>query len=57
MDLISEDNFPNIASTLRKNVKNDYIKNIKEFESKSGMGIHHTDTDKTLRELKNLGFK
>ena len=35
----------------------DYIKNIKEFESKGGMGIHHTDTGKTLRELKNLGFK
>lgn len=35
----------------------DYIKNIKEFESKGGIGIHHTDTGKTLRELKNLGFK
>ena len=35
----------------------DYIKNIKEFNAKGGIGIHHTDTGKTLRELKNLGFK
>ena len=35
----------------------DYIKNIKEIESKGGIGVHHTDTGKTLRELKKLGFK
>jgi len=35
----------------------DYIKNIKEFNAKGGIGIHHTDTGKTIRELKNLGFK
>ena len=35
----------------------DYIKNIKEFESIGGIGVHHTDTGKTLRELKKLGFK
>ena len=30
MDLINEENFPSIATTLRMNVKNDYNKNIKE---------------------------
>ena len=35
----------------------DYIKNIKEWESKGGIGIHHTAVPKTLNELKRLGFK
>ncbi len=35
----------------------DYIKNIKEWESKGGIGIHHTRVSKTISELKNLGFK
>ena len=35
----------------------DYIKNIKEWEAKGGIGIHHTDTSKSLSELKSLGFK
>ena len=35
----------------------DYIKNIREWESKGGIGIHHTDVGKTLKELSNLGFK
>ena len=35
----------------------DYIKNIKEWENRGGIGIHHTDVGKTLRELTNLGFK
>jgi hypothetical protein len=35
----------------------DYIKNIREWESKGGIGIHHTDVSKTLRELSNIGFK
>ena len=35
----------------------DYIKNIKEWENKGGIGIHHTDVSKTLKELSNLGFK
>ena len=35
----------------------DYIKNIKEWESKGGIGVHHTDVSKTLRELSNIGFK
>ena len=35
----------------------DYIKNIKEWENRGGIAIHHTDVGKTLRELTNLGFK
>ena len=35
----------------------DYIKNIREWEQKGGIGIHHTDVSKTLRELSNIGFK
>ena len=35
----------------------DYEKNIKEWENKGGVGIHHTDVSKTLKELTNLGFK
>ena len=35
----------------------DYIKNIREWEAKGGIGIHHTDVSKTISELKRLGFK
>ena len=35
----------------------DYIKNIKEWEEKGGIGIHHTAVPKTLNDLKRLGFK
>ena len=35
----------------------DYIKNIKEWQNKGGIGIHHTDASKTISELKRLGFK
>ena len=35
----------------------DYIKNIKEWEAKGCIGIHHTAVPKTLNELKRLGFK
>ena len=35
----------------------DYIKNIREWENKGGVGIHHTDVSKTLKELTNLGYK
>ena len=35
----------------------DYIKNIREWENKGGIGIHHTDVSKTINELKRLGFK
>ena len=35
----------------------DYEKNIKEWESAGGQGILHTNTNKTIQELKKLGFK
>ena len=35
----------------------DYIKNIKEWEAKGGIGVHHTSVPKSLNELKRLGFK
>lgn len=35
----------------------DYPKNIKEWESSGGIGIHHTNVGKTISELKRLGFK
>ena len=35
----------------------DYLKNIKEWEAKGGIGIHHTNISKTVAELKRQGFK
>ena len=35
----------------------DYIKNIKEWEEKGGIGIHHLSVSTTLNELKKLGYK
>ena len=35
----------------------DYDKNIREWEAKGGIGIHHTDVGKTISELKRIGFK
>lgn len=35
----------------------DYMKNIKEWNAKGGIGIHHTNTGKTIAQLKKLGFK
>ena len=35
----------------------DYIKNIKEWESKGGIGVHHTNVSKSIGELSRLGFK
>ena len=35
----------------------DYIKNIKEWESKGGIGVHHTNVGKSIGELNRLGFK
>jgi hypothetical protein len=34
----------------------DYEKNIIEFQKSGGIGIHHTDTSKTISQLKKLGF-
>ena len=35
----------------------DYIKNIKEWESNGGIGVHHTNVSKSIGELNRLGFK
>lgn len=35
----------------------DYAKNITEWESKGGIGVHHTDAAKSIAELKRQGFK
>ena len=35
----------------------DYMKNIKEWDAKGGIGIHHTNVGKTISELKKIGFK
>ena len=49
-DYATTDEKPNILI-------DDYIKNIREWEAKGGIGIHHTDVGKTISELKRLGFK
>ena len=49
-DFATTDDKPNILI-------DDYIKNIREWEAKGGIGIHHTDVGKTISELKRLGFK
>jgi 5'(3')-deoxyribonucleotidase len=35
----------------------DYKKNIMEWESKGGIGVHHTEVSKTIANLKRLGYK
>jgi len=35
----------------------DYIKNIKEWEAKGGIGIHHTSPSNTISQLKRYGFR
>ena len=35
----------------------DYIKNIREWESAGGIGITHINVRKTISELKKQGFK
>ena len=34
----------------------DYEKNTKEFTARGGIGIHHTSTSNTIRQLKKLGY-
>jgi len=34
----------------------DHPKNIREWESNGGIGIHHTDVKRTIAKLKELGF-
>jgi len=49
-DFATTDEKPNVLI-------DDYDKNIREWEAKGGIGIHHTDVGKTISELKRLGFK
>ena len=49
-DYATTDDKPNILI-------DDYDKNIREWEAKGGIGVHHTDVGKTISELKRLGFK
>ena len=35
----------------------DYIKNIKEWEQRGGIGVHHTNVNKTITRLKSLGYR
>jgi len=35
----------------------DYMKNIKEWEAKGGIGIHHTSPSNTISQLKRYGFR
>ena len=35
----------------------DYQKNITEWESMGGIGVHHTEIGKTIAELKRVGYK
>ena len=35
----------------------DYIKNIKEWEQRGGIGVHHTSVNKTINRLKSLGYR
>ena len=34
----------------------DYEKNSREFTARGGIGIHHTSTSNTIRQLKKLGY-
>ena len=34
----------------------DFPRNVDQFKAAGGMGIVHTNTSNTLRELKKLGF-
>ena len=34
----------------------DYLKNINEFKSAGGIGIHHISVNKTISQLKKLGY-
>ena len=49
-DYATSDEKPNVLI-------DDYIKNIREWESAGGIGILHKDVGKTINELKRLGFK
>ena len=49
--------FAKDGRTKRPNVLvDDHPKNIKEWEDQGGIGIHHTSVNKTIAQLKKLGF-
>ena len=35
----------------------DHIKNIQQFKSAGGIGVHHKSASKTISELKDIGYK
>ena len=45
-----------IIADTRNILIDDYIRNVKSFRSAGGIGIYHTDTNRTILELKRLGF-
>ena len=49
---VQKQNFANKNSLLI----DDYNKNISDFKKRGGIGIYHTSTSNTIRELKKLGF-
>ena len=49
---VQKQNFANKNSILI----DDYNKNISDFKRRGGVGIYHTSTSNTIRELKKLGF-
>ena len=49
---VQKQNFANKNSILI----DDYNKNISDFKRRGGIGIYHTSTSNTIRELKKLGF-
>ena len=59
INIVERKNKKKFATTNNKpNVLvDDYLKNIKEWESAGGTGVHHIDIGKTIAELKRLGFK
>jgi hypothetical protein len=46
---VDKDGNPNILI-------DDYIKNIREWRAKGGIGVHHTSALNTIKQLKQLGF-
>jgi hypothetical protein len=59
INLVKRADKKNFATTNGKpNVLvDDYLKNINEWESAGGTGVHHTEVGKTVAKLKSLGFK
>ena len=49
---VQKQNFANKNSILI----DDYNKNVSDFKRRGGIGIYHTSTSNTIRQLKKLGF-